>query len=537
MKFDLPKDQSSIIKVIGVGGGGSNAVNHMYRQGINGVDFIICNTDQQALDLSPIPNKIQLGSTLTEGRGAGSNPQVGKNAAIENVEELKDIFEKNTQMVFITAGMGGGTGTGAAPIIAQTAREMGILTVGIVTIPFTFEGRRRKTQADEGLAELRDNVDTLLVICNDKLREMHGNLKISEAFSKADDILTVAAKGIAEIITVAGYINVDFEDVKTVMKDGGTAIMGSAAAEGEGRAVKAVNQALASPLLNDNDITGANYILLNITSGEEEVSMDEIDEITEFIQNESGNTADIIWGNGVDESLGNKISVTIIATGFGKSEPRGFSTEKQPQKVVRSLTDDVNTNITAPSAESNKKEEAPEDSNEMNEPVLKKSAEEQKSFEFTIRPKAEGHFSEPSNSEEPKPVKRFNLNDEIEDKEEDKIEVNEEPQMTMSSRDANAMESRKEEKVESLPEPLDEEAQLKKSQDRILKLKALSLKMKSPGGINDLEKEPAYKRRNITLDDTPHSSESNVSRYTLSEDEDNKTSLKQNNSFLHDNVD
>ena len=297
MRFDLPKEQSSIIKVIGVGGGGSNAVNHMYRQGITGVDFIICNTDQQALDLSPIPNKIQLGSTLTEGRGAGSNPEVGKNAAIENVDDLKELLEKNTQMVFITAGMGGGTGTGAATIIAQTAREMGILTVGIVTIPFGFEGRRRKVQADSGLAELRDNVDTLLIICNDKLREMHGNLKISEAFSKADDILTIAAKGIAEIITVAGYINVDFEDVRTVMKDGGTAIMGSAAAEGEGRAVKAVSQALASPLLNDNDITGANYILLNITSGDEEVAMDEIDEITEYIQNEAGNTADIIWGN------------------------------------------------------------------------------------------------------------------------------------------------------------------------------------------------------------------------------------------------
>ncbi len=536
MKFDLPKDQSSIIKVIGVGGGGSNAVNHMYRQGINGVDFIICNTDQQALDLSPIPNKIQLGSTLTEGRGAGSNPQVGKNAAIENVDELKDIFEKNTQMVFITAGMGGGTGTGAAPIIAQTAREMGILTVGIVTIPFTFEGRRRKSQADEGLSELRDNVDTLLVICNDKLREMHGNLKISEAFSKADDILTVAAKGIAEIITVAGYINVDFEDVKTVMKDGGTAIMGSAAAEGEGRAVKAVNQALASPLLNDNDITGANYILLNITSGDEEVSMDEIDEITEFIQNESGNTADIIWGNGVDESLGNKISVTIIATGFGKSEPTGFATERQPQKVVRSLTDDVNTNITAPSAEEPKEENTTELPKESIEPTLKKSPEEQKSFEFTIRPKAEESFSKPSISEEPQAVKRFNLNDELENLEEEKAETREESPMSFSTRKLNNTESSREEKTETTP-PMDEEAQLKKSQDRILKLKALSLKMKSPGGINDLEKEPAYKRRNITLDDTPHSSESNVSRYTLSEDEDNKTSLKQNNSFLHDNVD
>ena len=529
MKFDLPKDQSSIIKVIGVGGGGSNAVNHMYRQGIEGVDFIICNTDQQALDLSPIPNKIQLGSTLTEGRGAGSNPEVGMNAAIENVDELKELFEKNTQMVFITAGMGGGTGTGAAPIIAQTAREMGILTVGIVTIPFSFEGRRRKLQADEGLAQLRDNVDTLLIICNDKLREMHGNLKISEAFSKADDILTVAAKGIAEIITVAGYINVDFEDVKTVMKDGGTAIMGSAAAEGEGRAVKAVSQALASPLLNDNDITGANYILLNITSGDEEVSMDEIDEITDYIQNESGNTADIIWGNGVDESLGNKISVTIIATGFGSSEPTGFSTAKKPKKVVRNLDDDVQTNITQrlDEPEAKKDEKAAED-----EPSLKKN-DQQKSFEFTIRSKGDNSFKQ-SSSEEDKPVKRYSLDDELDED----LESDQETNQSFAKSKADGKASEEAEKNESsLEKSLNEEDQLRKSQDRILKLKALSLKMKSPGGINDLEKEPAYKRRNITLDDTPHSSESNVSRYTLSEDEDNKTTLKQNNSFLHDNVD
>lgn len=522
MKFDLPKDQSSIIKVIGVGGGGSNAVNHMYKQGISGVDFIICNTDQQALDLSPIPNKIQLGATLTEGRGAGSNPAVGKNAAIENVDELKDLFAKNTQMIFITAGMGGGTGTGAAPIIAQTAREMGILTVGIVTIPFTFEGRRRKLQADEGLEELRANVDTLLVICNDKLREMHGNLKISEAFSKADDILTIAAKGIAEIITVAGYINVDFEDVKTVMKDGGTAIMGSASAEGENRATKAVSQALASPLLNDNDITGANYILLNITSGEEEVAMDEIDEITEYIQSEAGNTADIIWGTGQDETLGNKVSVTIIATGFGSNDPSGFRLDKKPQKKVMNLEDEVKTNITQPLENSSEKEPKPE-SQKTDEPYLKTS-DTQKSFEFEIRPKADNSFGN-SNKEAEKPaVKRFNLDDEL--PEEKETAVN------------KAEISKGVKPIHQEPDtPADEAEQLRKSQDRILKLKALSLKMKSPGGINDLEKEPAYKRRNITLDDTPHSSESNVSRYTLSEDEDNKTSLKQNNSFLHDNVD
>lgn len=531
MKFDLPKDQSSIIKVIGVGGGGSNAVNHMYRQGITGVDFVICNTDQQALDISPVPNKMQLGSTLTEGRGAGSNPEVGKNAAIENVDELKELLEKNTQMVFITAGMGGGTGTGAAPIIAATAREMGILTVGIVTIPFSFEGRRRKIQADEGLAALRDNVDTLLVICNDKLREMHGNLKISEAFSKADDILTVAAKGIAEIITVAGYINVDFEDVKTVMKDGGTAIMGSAAAEGENRAVKAVSQALASPLLNDNDITGANYILLNITSGDEEVSMDEIDEITDYIQNEAGNTADIIWGNGVDEDLGSRISVTIIATGFGTSEPSGFQMEKKPQKVVRKLDDEVKTDITqSPQEEAEKQSTNESEEEKADEPFLK-TPRTQKSFEFEIRPKSDEEKTSSNDLErEPSSVKKFNLDDELGDSSAEELPSDQEINQQAKSGELDDHSPAEERQM-------DEEEQIKKSQDRIMKLKALSLKMKSPGGINDLEKEPAYKRRNIKLDDTPHSSESNVSRYTLGEDEEKKTTLKQNNSFLHDNVD
>lgn len=523
MKFDLPKEQSSIIKVIGVGGGGSNAVNHMYNQGITGVDFIICNTDAQALEQSPIPNKVQLGATLTEGLGAGANPEVGKNAAIENVDELREMLEKNTQMVFITAGMGGGTGTGAAPIIAQTAREMGILTVGIVTIPFSFEGRRRKQQADQGLEELRANVDTLLVICNDKLREMHGNLKIAEAFSKADDILTTAAKGIAEIITVVGYINVDFEDVKTVMKDGGTAIMGSASVEGENRATKAVSQALASPLLNDNDITGANYILLNITSGEEEVTMDEVEEITDYIQGESGQTADIIWGTGHDDKLGNKVSVTIIATGFGSNKPTGFQTAKVPERKVVSLDDDVKTTITQPMHDDSKVEEKSEPEINSDEPFLKTS-ENQKSFEFKIREVA------PESKAEPKPqMKRFSLDDEITSSESsiEEIEAVQKDEMKLVNKPIHQ---------DSKP-ILEEEEQIRKSQDRILKLKALSLKMKSPGGINDLEKEPAYKRRNITLDETPHSSESNVSRYTLSEDEENKTSLKQNNSFLHDNVD
>ena len=345
MIFEMLKDKSSIIKVIGVGGGGGNAVNHMYKQGIAGVDFIICNTDSQALELSPIPNKVQLGSSLTEGRGAGSMPSVGMNSAIESIDDVKDLLGSHTKMVFITAGMGGGTGTGASPIICQAAKELGILTVGIVTTPFNFEGKRRKQQADEGLAALKEHVDTLLVISNDKLRQMYGNLTLSSAFAEADNILATAAKGIAEIITVPGYINVDFEDVKTVMQNSGVAIMGSASSEGEGRAYKAVQAALNSPLLNDNDIEGARYILLNITSGSQEVLMDEVSEITDYIQNQAGLTADIIWGNCHDESLGNKISVTLIATGFqtktDRIEKMGSVTERTVPLTINNQSDIV----------------------------------------------------------------------------------------------------------------------------------------------------------------------------------------------------
>ncbi len=336
MNFNLPKEESSIIKVIGVGGGGSNAVNHMYKQGIRGVDFVVCNTDQQALDMSPVPKKIALGSSLTEGRGAGAQAEVGRNAAIENLDDIKEILGKDTKMVFITAGMGGGTGTGAAPVIAQAAREQGILTVGIVTIPFGFEGKKRKLQADLGLEELKKHVDTVLIISNDKLREMYGNLKLSEAFGQADDVLTIAAKGIAEIITVEGYVNVDFEDVRTVMTKSGVAIMGSATTSGPDRAIKAVEMALASPLLNDNNIYGASNILLYISSGSEEVTMDEVAEITDYIQEEAGMDADVIWGNGSDEALGDKLTLTVIATGFS-----GEKLEKVTGKenVIRHVLD------------------------------------------------------------------------------------------------------------------------------------------------------------------------------------------------------
>ncbi len=346
MEFDLPKDTSSIIKVIGVGGGGSNAVNHMYDQGIVGVDFIVCNTDRQALDISPVPHKVQLGPALTEGRGAGMIPEVGMNAAIENIEEIRELLSKNTKMVFFTAGMGGGTGTGAAPVIAQVAKDLGILTVGIVTVPFNFEGRKRRQQAEEGLERMRQNVDTLLIINNERLREFGKNMSLTDAFSHADNILTVAAKGIAEVISVTGIINVDFNDVNTVLRNSGQAIMGSAIAEGEDRAIVAVKSALTSPLLNDNDINGARYVLLNITYGSKEVMMDEITEITDFIQDAAGATADVIWGHGFDASLGDKLSITLIATGFSSTPITGF--EKAPERKIVTLEDESKKEITAP---------------------------------------------------------------------------------------------------------------------------------------------------------------------------------------------
>lgn len=335
-KFD------NIIKVLGVGGGGSNAVNHMYKQGIIGVDFAICNTDAQAMDSSPVPVKIQLGPNLTEGRGAGSQPNIGKMACEESIDEVRNFLSNQCKMVFITAGMGGGTGTGAAPIVAKTAREMGILTVAIVTLPFIFEGKKRTSQGYDGLKALKDEVDTLIVISNDKLKEIHGNLSISAAFAEADNVLSTAAKGIAEIITVAGYVNVDFEDVNTVMRGGGVAIMGTAAVEGDHRARRAVDLALHSPLLEESDIRGAQHILLNISSGKKEVTMEEIFEITEFIQEEAGHATNLIWGNCYEESLGDKLSVTIIATGFEKDEKiRTSHIEVQkPEKIVVPLEDD-----------------------------------------------------------------------------------------------------------------------------------------------------------------------------------------------------
>ncbi|MCQ4873356.1 MULTISPECIES: cell division protein FtsZ [Odoribacteraceae] len=316
---NIPPQEESIIKVIGVGGGGSNAVNHMCRQGIRGVEFVVCNTDIQALRISPVKNRIQIGKELTEGRGAGSLPERGKQSAIESLDYIKTILERNTKMVFITAGMGGGTGTGAAPIIAKQARELGILTIGIVTIPFNFEGRKRVEQAMEGVDELSNYVDALLIICNEKLRDMYGNLKLSRAFEMADNVLTIAAKSIAEIITLKGFVNVDFADVEVVMRNSGVALMGAGEAVGENRALEAVKMALESPLLNSNDIRGASNILLNMLYGSKEITMDEITLITDYVKELVGNEVDVIWGAGKDEALGDELHVAVIATGFNGS--------------------------------------------------------------------------------------------------------------------------------------------------------------------------------------------------------------------------
>ncbi len=578
MQFDLPKDQNSIIKVIGVGGGGSNAVNHMYRQGINGVDFLICNTDQQALDASPVPTKVQLGTALTDGRGAGSIAEVGHNAALENYEEIRELLQ-GTRMVFITAGMGGGTGTGAAPVIAQIAKEMGILTVGIVTYPFQFEGKKRAKQAEEGITQLRQNVDTLLVVCNDKLREMYGNLSLKEAFGKADDILTTAAKGIAEVITVTGYINVDFEDVRTVMSNSGVAIMGSAKASGENRALRAVQEAMASPLLNDNNIKGANYILLNITSGISEVMMDEIAEITDYIQDEAGSTAEIIWGTGMDETLGDNISVTLIATGFKSSMQVGSELEAKPAKIVHELKkDEPVQKVVTPLFET------PAPVVAVVEPVVEKvelpvepvvaqvetpQVEEEFTFEFEVpreqeevvreqvsmsfdieEPFAEQDqvitFEEENTLPEGWEVKTVSS----EEVKEVVFETPSEPIVAKRLFDEPVLESPvietpKEPSVISqlkreefsLSDDLDTEEQMRQSQERIMRLKALSYRMKTPSGISELENEPAYKRKSVNLEKVPHSSESPVSRYTLSHDEQEGPEIRPNNSFLHDNVD
>ncbi len=514
IKFDLPKNQSSIIKVLGVGGGGSNAVNHMFKQGIEGVDFFVCNTDSQALEMSPVPNKMQLGMNLTEGRGAGSIPEVGRNAAIEDIDRIKDILSKNTKMLFITAGMGGGTGTGAAPIIAKASKELGILTVGIVTIPFAFEGRKRRQQAEEGLSEMKECVDTLLIICNDRLRELYGNLSVSEAFGKADNVLTTAAKGIAEIITLTGNINVDFADVKTVMSNSGVAIMGSGSAEGEDRAIKAVETALSSPLLNDNQIRGAKNILLNITSGKEEALMDEISEITDYIQDQAGSTAEIIWGLGTDMSLDKKLNITLVATGFGNNSTIAAEVEK-PKTTKRVMTLDskmpepvrTEPEIIRQEVDGMKLIVKSESTVKANHDIPNDRPAEQKKMNYSFESINNTNSSQQENKE----------------KTTDKTEAN----LFKRSFDTAAFHAN----------PVSELELQRKIMDREQRLRELSVKIKSPEGLIDLEKQPAFVRRNVLLNKVPSSAESQISRYTLQEDENKKIQIKSNNSFLHDNVD
>ena len=533
MDFELPKENKSIIKVIGVGGGGSNAVNHMFNQGIKGVDFVVCNTDVQALEVSPVPYRIQLGPSLTEGRGAGSLPEIGKNAAIENIEEIREYLSKDAKMVFITAGMGGGTGTGAAPVIAGVAKELGILTVGIVTVPFNFEGRKRRVQASEGLEAMRNAVDTLLVISNERLREITGNLSIGEAFSKADEILATAARGIAEVIELTGAINVDFNDVSTVMKDSGVAIMGSASAEGENRAVNAVEKALESPLLNDNDISGAEYVLLNITYGEVEVTMDEISEITDFIQDAAGSTADVIFGHGKDETLGEKISVTVIATGFESSPLTGY--EQAPKKNVVILEEPKKTEVTKPMNSPTDKSDIWAGAKELkktdDEPYLKTSSEEtieaNEELQSEIGLDWNGNVSladetsvstdrsnetNSSNSQksEETEVKRYVLDDN-----------------TDETFDLEATVTRK---------ALSPEEQQQKTQERLSRIQEYTQRLKKVDGIAEFENEPAFKRRNIDLDESVPSKENDTSKFSIENDGEN-SSLNGNNSFLHDNVD
>ena len=540
LAFDAPKQKSSIIKVIGVGGGGSNAVTHMYKQGITGVDFIICNTDSQAMDTSPIPNKIQLGDN---GLGAGSKPEVGRGSAEENIEDIKKQLETNTKMLFITAGMGGGTGTGAAPVIAKVAKEMGILTVGIVTIPFLFEGRKRRLQAEEGIEELRKNVDTLLIISNEKLREICGNLKLSEAFGQADDILATAAKGIAEIITVTGYINVDFQDVKTVMQNSGTAIMGSATAEGEDRARIAVNDALSSPLLNDNKIAGASDILLYISSGKDEITFDEVTEITEFIQEEAGQNAEIIWGNGMDETLGNKISITLIATGFEAPEEIEETTlNREKKKTVYTLDD----KLPARHKEEVEKVAVVEDETgfeDVNDIVLikkDKPAEPKKSV----------------STEKPAVANGMLMFDQVEDtpakhaKEDSRLKASTEKPSFKKKTGENGnlkisytldgMASRTVEESPKKAESVIRKHEMdKKAEDRVKKLRELSIKFDDINNdLESLETVPAYVRKKVELNAVVPSSESVTARFTLGKNEEEDGSISpRENTFLHNKPD
>ena len=624
--FDLPKNQSNVIKVIGVGGGGSNAINHMFKQGIKGVDFVICNTDAQALNNSGVPNKIQLGINLTEGLGAGANPEIGSKAAIESAEDIKNMLNVNTKMVFITAGMGGGTGTGAAPVIAQMAKEMDILTVGIVTMPFSFEGKIRNDQAQIGIETLREHVDSLVVINNNKLRDVYGNLGFKAGFSKADEVLSTASKGIAEVITHHYTQNIDLRDAKTVLSNSGTAIMGSAISSGSNRAQEAIMKALDSPLLNDNKITGAKNVLLLIVSGNEEITIDEIGEINDHIQEQAGHGANIIMGVGDDSTLEESISVTIIATGFNIDQQDEIS-NTEPQKVVHKLEEDesnlfnqkeLDVKVPEVNLENNEPEKIvhvlEEEENDIVEDILVtndniKSIEvdsyelvtsdeiEDKEEEFEIENTSD-EISEEDLSptfdwslfDDSSNIKEEILTNDEETEESSMVNVNEievvdyievvsteesndegdiihelndhivvEPLIKENSDDSEIdvlveedfemelVKKEKEDKVEVVAsiekektiDPLNSpiaDLQMQRSKERRLKMKEFNYKFNN-SKIDDIEKEPAYKRHGIDLEEVSHSSENNESRLTLNLDENDDIQLRTNNSFLHDNVD
>ena len=537
-EFQLPKNQSSQIKVMGVGGGGSNAVNYMFEHGIKGVDFVICNTDLQALEASPIPIKIQLGENLTEGLGAGSDPDVGMKAAHESADRISELLDANTKMLFITAGMGGGTGTGAAPVIAEIAREKGILTIAVVTHPFSNEGGYRKKYAKEGLEELKKQVDTLLIINNDKLIEIYGDLTLTQAFGKANEVLNTATKGIAEVISQHLKVNIDLNDARKVLANSGTAVMGQAEATGENRAIEAVNDALDSPLLNDNDITGAEQVLLKIVSGvgDDEIKMSELSTIKSKIQQAAGRDVNIIEGIGFDADLGSAVSVTVIATGFETkkvNEPRTIKLEesnlvndnieldlvnhKQDQIIVNQQTLSLDDSFEFVNTKSEMTSVVNEEDNSLKTVLTLEDegavihVEDENSNIFIEE--VNDNINDPNNfiADLVEDLAKENLNESINDNEE-KI-----------NSDVDIISGNQNMRIEA-----------REREDR---LRDISIKLRTPSGLTRLEDEPAFKRNNINLEDTMHSSEDNVSHYTLTETDSDKLILKDNNPYLHDNVD
>jgi len=635
ISFDLPKNQSNVIKAIGVGGGGSNAINHMYRQGIKGVDFVICNTDAQALNNSGVPNKIQLGVNLTEGLGAGANPEIGEKAALESAEDIMEMLNVNTKMVFITAGMGGGTGTGAAPIIAQMAREMNILTVGIVTTPFSFEGKLRNDQAQAGIEKLRNHVDSLIIINNNKLREVYGNLGFKAGFSKADEVLSTASKGIAEVITHHYTQNIDLKDAKTVLSNSGTAIMGAASSSGSNRANDAITKALDSPLLNDNRITGAKNVLLLIVSGNEEITIDEIGEINDYIQEQAGYGANIIMGVGEDQELFDSISVTVIATGFNVDQQNEIS-NTEPEKIVHELEGDNLFSHVSEINESkkNSNDEVEIENNDKIVHVLEEEPEIETQNEINLEEDSENKLELESEEAEYSEEKIVHILDEVEEVEEDinfdiedeisalnnsetnqidkdsldddlkeeieefdndyetesspiewslfdekeknnisqdeskesELEENEdndisdnddnfnneneenhlfesvieiESKMNSSEIDTTTIEAIDESQNDDLQDPFNSSVsdfQKQRSAERRLRMKEFNYKFNN-SKIDDIEKEPAYKRRGVELDNKNYSEENKISRTSITLDENDDMKIRKNNSFLHDNVD